>query len=165
MTEYTLKILFHGGFYGHPLNGLAIYNGEEVYFNEHSSCGYIAEKDYTAEIKTAINCLKINDEDDLELEKYYIYRFNNNFVVERKLLYDIYRLPEYILLAYKSHMIEFSEAVGYHCWHDPQFHKPYLSKDNSEYYKNVEKCIDINIKELEHLGTFKYNEFQYYNRP
>ena len=101
----------------------------------------------------------------MKMYDFHIFLLNGNFTVERKLSYNIYRLPEHILLAYKSHIIEFSEAVGYHCWHDPKFYKPYLNKDNSEYYKNAKTCVDINIKELEHLGTFIYDEFEYFNHP
>ena len=73
MTEYKLKMLFYGGFYDHPLSGIAVYNDEEVYFNEHTSFESIKEKDYTAEIKTAINYLETNGEDELELKNYCIY--------------------------------------------------------------------------------------------
>lgn len=125
-----LKMLFHCGFYDVPLNGLAVYNGEEVYFSEHISdlSGWVNEEDYNAEIKTAIDKLKMSGDDEIKTKNYCIYMMDDEIEVQCKLFYDLYRLPKDILSDYKSYMIEFSEAVGYNCWHDPQFYKPYVKK-------------------------------------
>ncbi len=163
-----LQMLFSAAFHDYPLNGLAIYNNEEVYFTPKSE-RLLKEEEYTAEIKTIINQLKYENEayryvtlKDYEID--YDGEADEIFV-QRKLFYDLYRLPKDLHEKFKNQHIQFSEAVGYHCWHDPKFYKPYVEKDNSDYYKN-NKPFNINhLDKYEHLGTFRYDEFEYFSRP
>lgn len=167
MTEYKLKMLFHCGSYdGVPLNGLAVYNDEEVYFNESNIPRYLSKDEYTPAILTKINEIKTSDNPDDVDDKvgfYHVcYMDDNDISVERIISYDIYRLPVNLLEEYKLYFIEFSENVGYHCWNDPQYYKPYIHKDNSDYYKNRKTKPLIDIHALEYLGTFRCDEFQYF---
>lgn len=164
-----LKMVFHCEFYDGPLDGLAIYNDEEVYFCEHPAERFVSKKDYTPAIKTKINemiCADNPYDIDNEVGDYIIEcNYHSEFMVERQQMYDIYRLPTQLLLDYKTYFMEFSEAVGYHCWHDPQFYRPYVTYDTSAWYNNNNITPQINIQVLEHLGTFRWDKFKYFTRP
>lgn len=167
-SPHKLKMLFHCGYYdGVPLNGLAVYNDEEVYFSENNTPRYLSVEEYTPAILTKINEFKTSenpDDVDGQVGFYHvIYMDDNDISVERTISYDIYRLPKELLEEYKARFIEFSENVGYHCWHDPQYYKPYVHIDTAhDYYKNKKPTPLINVNELEYLGTFRCDEFQYF---
>lgn len=168
-----LKMLWHGSFWDQPLNGLAEYNGEKVFFVVDS--GEMVDQDsYPTEVKVAIARHKISkDKKDLEVEDYDIYYDESEEVEDGRYsvledtFYKIYRIPSNILKEYEDRNTEFCEMVGYHCWHDPSKYKPFvITKTFSEYYAKKEGPIEgFDIKNFECLGRFKYSKFQWYSRP
>lgn len=164
-----LQMLFYSGYHDHPLDGLALFNGKEVYFVINPLPQYLKEEEYTPDIKTIINQLKHENEEYryIQLKDYDIDYDLGEVFVQRKIKYDLYQLPKELHEKFKNQHVEFSEAVGYHCWHHPMYYKPYVAKDNTEYYNKKKELLNINqhLDEYEYLGTFQYNEFEYYDRP
>ena len=167
-NNYKLKLLFHLGFHDYPLNGLAEYNGQEVYFCVFNEDFTIKESEYPQEIIDII--ARNNFVDDLDDEgcmtvgDYTINKYEEEIEVNKKLSYKIYKIPVDTLTKLKTEHNRFCEMVGY--WHDPQHHKSFVAKEDwKKYYEQPSDFPKFNESELEYLGTFNYDEFQYFSRP
>lgn len=167
----TLKMLWHGAFWDQPLNGMAEYNGEKVYFAIDSG-DTIDQDSYPPEVKDAIAKHKISkDEKDLEVEDYDIYydesEEDKRYSVLEDTFYKIYRMPVDVLKEYEDRNTEFCKMVGYHCWHDPSKYKKFVPTEKfTEYYceKKGKPIEGFDIENFVCLGRFKYNKFQWYSR-
>lgn len=170
-TDTSLKMLWHGSFWDHPLNGMAEYNGERVYFTI-DSWETIDQESYPPEIIAAIAKHKISkDEKELEVEDYYIdyddsEEEEDKYSVHEHTFYKIYRMPANVLKAYEAGNMEFCEMVGYHCWHDPSKYKGFVATENfTKYYAKKKTPIEgFDVRNFECLGRFRYDKFLWYSR-
>lgn len=154
-----LKILWHLSFYDMPLSGIALYNGEKIYFKVTKECLDFCFRKPAIEINS-------DDEEyddpvwDLLIDKENLYGFPNEIIKfvndniqqtnisERVGIYDIeidgktiwisqhsvvnlYRMPLDKLNEHEERHWMFQENVGYHTDYDPTIHKPY-DVDNKE---------------------------------
>lgn len=177
--KYKVKMLWHMDFWDYPRDGLAEINGEKVYFkveNEPDPINvYELPKEYqdqlhqvTYDYLTKLSQYlpdDFNDEDIGEYKEYTVYRYDK-FVFKKKLSYKIYRMPSHILEQYEAVQKDFNENVGYHNHHDPLTFKQYVSCVNEDYWKKKKEPIEgFDVKNFECLGSFYWDEFEYFQRP
>jgi hypothetical protein len=155
--ESKLKMLWHGNFWDYPRDGLAEYNDEKVYFTIRDEPGEVRPNNYPQEVLDLITALP----DECSVGNYEI---TADFTVRSKLSYDIYRLPPDTLLEFETNNENFSQAVGYHNWHDPTMYKPFIAKDGWRDYRR-KPIPNFDIANFIHLGTFTYDKFQYFEQP
>lgn len=124
-VNYNLKMLWHESYDYYdrrPINGLAEYNGDKVYFTLKDEEILVDEIDYPIEVNNFINTYDPN-EDNVDTENYYVYCIddvNMKFEVYRKTSYSIYKMPELILKYYEEYMNELNDTCGYFNWHLPE---------------------------------------------
>ena len=172
---HSLEMLWHGKYYDIPLDGLAEYDGEKVYFECIDEGGY----NYTVNGVISADCPDalvniINSQVDEEYEFYYndysvccYIDHNNNFPtyeIYKHPNYNIYRMNTKVCEEYIDYIMEFSEKVGYHSWHDDK-HKPFNGTNGNwkEYYKNPKQYV-IDLNDCELLGTFTSQHFKNFYR-
>ena len=167
-------------FWDYPLDGLAEYGGEKVYFKvENSPENQINEYELSKEYRDQLNQIiydyftklshylpdDFDDEDIGEYKEYTVSRYDK-FIFKKKLSYKIYRMPLHILEQYEARQKEFNENVGYHNHHDPLTFKPYIGCTNDDYWKQKREPIEgFDVKNFEELGSFYWNEFEYFSSP
>lgn len=186
---YKMKMLWHSGFWDHPLSGLGEYQGEKVWFYIDNNEDVLKEEDYTDEIRSIINNYKFNEEDDDRIgstDDYEIYYFEGYdykgidgkylhvpayFSVRHKLTYKIYRLPTDVLNKIIEHEKLWSEYGIHNMWHDPAKFQPFngqIAKLTDYYENNKTNPLRVNKDDLvnyECLGIIKYDEIEWFHRP
>ena len=91
---------------------------------------------------------------------------NDKYDVKHKLSYKIYRMPKKVLEAYEERNDEYNGYIGYQNWHDPNIYKPFSGQINPVYYERQKVPIPgFVVKNFEYIGTFKYDEFEWFNKP
>ena len=138
------RMLWHCAYYDHPIDGIAEYKGEKVWFCEVDN-------------KTSQSNNYINYDSDEE----------DNFP---EVQYDIYSVSKETMKDMcESHAI-FDRMVGKHTNHDPRRYSPYTKPfaESREYY------IRNDIKKIhrppvvfpeQKLGTFLWSDFIWYSAP
>ena len=157
----TLKMLFHTGYHDGPLDGLAEYDGKEVYFKRREEWLLIEPDAYPADIRDRIVCAE-----DFET-KYHYYDADDDYVYQKP-TYDIFYMDDVSLTTYKERNRTFNEWVGYQNWHDPGVYRasPIEQRrpDWMDYYKENPHDYGWNPT-LEYIDTFVAEDFQYFRRP
>ena len=176
--KYKLKMLWHAGFYDYPQDGLALYNCEKVYFKVKNSPDIVNKFELDQEDIDVLNKIELDcvekmynyfpDDYDPELigeyKEYTISRYDK-FVVKKKLSYKIYRMPPQVLAEFEAVNKEFNENVGYHNHHDPSAFKRYVGCVNEDYWKKKrEPIVGFDVNNFEYLGSFYWDEFEYFQR-
>lgn len=135
-----LKILFPCSFYDAPLNGLAMYNGEKVWFHIESDPESIGENEslpeellsqFTPDEQKLIK--KMRRDDPMIMKGYHLVAL---LYFYKSRSYKLYRLPADILLKIET-------------WHEM------ICKDHTKYEK-----LDVNFSDLECIdGVFYEQDF------
>ena len=165
---HSLEMLWHGKYHDIPLDGLALYNRELVYFNCVDEGGWVDIKDCPKVLADMISS-QVEKEYEFEWEDYcvwkYVFEWEDTLEINKKPCYNIYRMPLNLLMEYENYIMEFSEKVGYHCWSNDKY-KPFNANNGTwrDYYK---MCIpiNINVEDCELLGSFSSKDFKNYYRP
>ena len=164
-----LQILVHTRFFEIPLEGLALYNNEKVYFLCISEGGW-------NEYNTAFCPASIHDEiQKREHEEAFVFLMERYVITKEKdgeisvcegAKYEIYRLPSTILEAYEADIMKFSILVGKHTHHTKEHYKPFDKQNGSyEAYNNNHTPYVIDIRKLELLCTCNREDFDNFLVP
>ena len=179
--KYELKMLWHMGFWDYPQDGLAEYKGEKVYFKVENAPDPVNEYTLSKEYQDKLHQIEydyytklgqylpddFNDEELGEYKEYTVSRYDQ-FVIKKKLSYKIYRMPAHILEQYEAQQKEFNDAGYYTNWHLPEMHKWKSPNDkvNEDFWKKKREPIDgFDVNTFECLGSFHWDEFEYFSRP
>lgn len=162
-----LKMIFHSGYWDYPFDGLAEYNGQEVYYQIADEPARL-QPPYPQEVMDALQGVEMNDDLDMDLKEYWIY-YDEGLRVERKLSYYVYKVPSEILETYKHEFMTWSDHIGWHCWHDDR-HRPMntIHPDpgfNQERFYRERQRIKMDINDFELIGKFQYDLFQNFSTP
>jgi len=180
-------MLWHSGFYDIPLDGLAEFNSEKVYFINIKGTLITSIEN----VETLDDIIKNIQNEDFDDEKY-----KNKLLTELKTLehlehtqtknfeisytkprkcaylyertkYKIFRLPKDVLEQYEKRHQEFRDCIGYHSEHDPSmFQKWNLSKSDPTYWtKKREQIPGWDLKNFTYLGTFYAEDFKWFHVP
>ena len=184
----NLKMLWHSCFYDIPLDGLAEFNGEKVYFvnirgtlitsidnvstlddiieNIQNDQSFDDEK-YKNKLLSELKTLEdLKNPKTKNFEIVYITTTRCALIYERA-KYKIFRLPKDVLEQYEKNHQEFRDCVGYHSEHDPSMFQKYdLSKSDSTYWtKKREPIPGWDFENFTCLGTFYAEDFKWFHRP
>lgn len=141
--EPDLEMLWHCNFWDGPLNGVALYNGDVVWFECVIDHG-------------------MGDED--EQDDYPLWGLRE---------FAIYELTEEQKMHAVFNHILFREMVGSNSDHKPEFHSWFTRGENFEFfYNDLKECQkkhahlwDIDYTKGKKLGVFADHEFKNYVRP
>lgn len=162
-------MIFHRGYYDYPLDGLAEYNGQDVYFTI-ANYPTVLQPPYPQEVIDALESVVVDDDLDIDLTEYWIY-YDERLIVEHKLSYYLYKVPIHIIKEYKHEFMVWSDHIGWHCWHDEHYRPMIVVHPDPSFNKDIfyqsrkEKYVNMDIKDFELIGQFGYDQFQNFSRP
>lgn len=189
-SDFKLKMLWHGGYWDYPKNGLAEYiaTGEKVYFIQSRGDHTLNDDEITSEMTEIIDQHKrdvvtctttdyaykyptVTYTLIIYKDKYHRITYDEygEYFVDENTFYNIYRMPKVILDEYEERHKIFTDTVGCHTWHDPNMYKPFQpSSMLEEYYIKIGDrgpIKDFNVANFEYIGEFEPKEFQWFHRP
>lgn len=155
-------MLWHFDFLDYPLNGLALYKNQKVWFVKTFGGGWV-------------NPQNSNEHKDLDSYYYDIESgetgLDGSTIFWKYPLYKLYEIPDQYLKQYENRHKLFQELVGYHTDHDPLIYQPFNTSNwsaeykNNEWYQTEHPVIDYNPQNHNCLGEFRSWDFVNYYRP
>lgn len=160
-TENKPIMLWHSGFYDHPLDGLALYKGVKVWFTVSDDGEW--KKIWNLDQLKALDGYYYdieNTSDDI---------FKGEMFICKYTLYKLYEIPDKCLIQHEDKHKLFQEFVGYHTDHDPLIYKPFnnweMEFENNKFYNTEHPKIDYNPLDHKYLGEFRSIDFINYYLP